>query len=285
MKKLLSLVMTLMLALSAFTCASAAVSEDALDMESNTAYLLIGENEYFLELTDASYETEDGAIAAMYVDSTGEHALVVVMSEDIDLDVYDDVNESVDVFACLFVEEGVNYHSGVCSSSAAGEGYGVDLLMTVVDENGRYQGIFAGRTYCEENGAYNDVAGVFDFCISDGGNTASTAVHEDKCSICDGSGLCGHCDYGMCTYCDFGQKECYCLFGDCSVCDGMGYFSYYDYEYGIEYRDCSSCYGTGMHDYCNGTGFLDCAVCGGTGYCTICYGLGDCSYCYGTGHN
>ncbi len=283
MKKMIVLVMTLMMALTAFTCASASVSEDVVDMDRDTAYILIGDNEYYLDLVEASSETEDGAIATMYSDPTGEYVLVVVMTEDIELDIYEDTAEDIDVFACLFVEGGVNYHGGVCSASAAADGNGVDLLMTVVDENDWYQGIFAGKTYCEENGATLDVIGIFDFTV--GGSEDPIAEYDDECAICEGTGMCGHCDYGMCTYCDFGQKECYCLFGDCSVCDGMGYFSYYDYEYGIEYRDCSSCYGTGMHDYCYGTGFLDCAVCGGTGYCTICYGLGDCSYCYGTGHN
>ena len=84
MKKMIVLAMTLLMALSAFTCASASVSEAAVDMDRDTAYILVGETEYTFELVEASYETEDGAIAAMYMDPTGEYALVVVMADDIE---------------------------------------------------------------------------------------------------------------------------------------------------------------------------------------------------------
>lgn len=280
MKKMITLVMTVLMALSAFTSAGAAVSDNVVDMDTNTAYVFIGEAEYYMEIVEAS--VEDGLIAAMFSDPTGSHALVVVMDEDVGFDCLEAAYETEDAFACLLVEDDYYYHTGVCSSEAYEAGYGVDLMMTIVDEDGRYQGVFAGITYCEENGAYTEVIGMFDFTLpgSNGGNRGSDG---DLCSICDGTGMCTHCDFGMCEYCDFGDRECYCGFGDCTVCDGMGYFSYYDYEYGTEYRDCSACYGTGMHDYCNGTGFLDCSICSGTGECSVCYGTGECGYCYGTG--
>lgn len=290
MKKLLTMLLTLMMMLTAFA-ATAEVDGETLDMDHDTAMIWLDDDMYYFEL--GSVYEEDGIIFAFFSDSSSGYEFGLAVDNDLGADFYEASGSSEDIYAMIVCEPNGTQHYASCSTNAYSSGYGCDLYMTAYAENGWYQGLMIGYTASDETGETFELVGAFDFMLDSAPASssaamttgASTSASNDYCSVCNGSGMCTHCDFGYCEYCCYGDRECYCGFGDCSVCSGMGYFSYYDYEYGTEYRDCTACGGTGMHDYCNGTGFLSCGVCNGTGECNICYGSGECSYCYGTGRN
>lgn len=95
-----------------------------------------------------------------------------------------------------------------------------------------------------------------------------------ECSLCDGNGVCYHCD-----------GEGFRGGRRCSVCDGSGY--------------CDACGGQGDLEVLeiNGKDYTVCTVCHGSGSCGVCDGNGKtvahfstlgsieskCSFCHGNG--
>lgn len=282
MKKFFSVIIAVMMMLTAMSCVHAQTADELIDMNADT--MLFMTDELTLEMELAYYEADGSAIYAYYADEDTDYIVGIAFYDYMTLDILTAEEQAEEEFIIMMYDETENVYAGTCSKEAYASGSGMDVYPTAANENGWYQAMFIGNICCEENGETVTVIGAFD--LHTDGNAEVThdqPAPDNTCSSCGGTGMCGHCDLGYCSYCDFGQKECYCLFGDCSACDGMGYSSYYDYEYGIEYRDCTACGGLGMHDYCNGTGFLDCSICAGSGYCNYCYGTGECSLCYGTG--
>lgn len=186
--------------------------------------------------------------------------------------------------------------SGYCLSS-----YETDYIrnssyeLTITDSDslsGHYHGTFEGTAVLWKGSSQMEITDVeFDMVknqvspnYGNGGASASgtnnspvgnsggaaaeiPSADSDTCPKCDGRGSCSKCG-------GLGEDICSCLGGSCPSCSGFGYKSMFTSD-GIEYRDCSTCGGSGFHARCNGTGFLECTLCNGTGTCSYCGGTGD----------
>lgn len=117
------------------------------------------------------------------------------------------------------------------------------------------------------------------------GTDAQTAqVRTTTCALCDGSGVCWHCngdgfrDGRRCKICD-GEKTC-------DVCQGAGRREVLVID-GQDYVYCGECHGSGKCTYCDGSGkdpntiFIfnksvtsKCPFCSGGGKCLLCHGKG-----------
>lgn len=143
----------------------------------------------------------------------------------------------------------------------------------------------------------------------------------EGCSVCQGSGKCGHCGakgryacevcggkgYETCHRCGgVGKMKCNCNGGKCHVCLGAGKLKCNlcdgsdrncPYCHGTGYGNCNGCPGdglctqckgttySGIDEQCNGTGKEACHPCNGTGItdCNQCHGSKKCPACNGTG--
>lgn len=273
MKKLITLMLTVIMAFTVFTAANAQVGNDPMDMDHNTAIVWLDDDPYVFGVSEV-YE-KDGVIYVGFESNSGEE-LVMAMLNDLEVNVYGADGDAV--YSVVMRDEDGVTHKSVCSDKASRNGNGCDIVVTAWDEDDWYQIIILGTSEGEENGEHHELLGAFDF-IYDSGHDAHDHANEETaayyCGACSGTGSCRSCRGGRCTDCRGGWKSCYCGTGRCTICYGTG-----SYGYGMDRIDCAACDGTGRHDYCNGSGSIPCMLCDGYGNCRICYGTGECQYCH-----
>ena len=287
MKKMIALALAIIMMISAFAAAYAEIGEDVLEVSHGTATIWLDDTERDFKVYDV-YE-EDGVIFAFFSEVSGEGELGIAFDDDLPVDYYE-AADSDDIYAMVICDGNGDRHCSACADYAADEGKYCDLIMTVSNENGWYQGAVRGRTICEESGVAYEMIGAFDIVLEsscDIVSEESDEYHTNNCAVCSGTGLCSHCSdstMGECGYCNYGRNDCFCESGACTICHGKGRSRFFDRENGVRYIDCNACGGSGRHDYCGGKGFVDCRVCDGNGTCIICDGSMKCNTCGGTGH-
>ena len=164
MKKMITVILTVVMMLTAMTCCYAEIGDETFGIDNNTMLVSVDNTIYHFELIEASVD-EDGVVYATYIEENAEYALIIAMDSWLGVDEYYAEDQCTDVMAYLLLDSEGNEHYSSCFSESVDEMKYSDLVLTVSDEDGWYQGGMIGYTRCEETGEVCYIEAVFDFTV------------------------------------------------------------------------------------------------------------------------